>query len=150
VDSSAGAIVEQVQREISTLTPSENNLDHLKVALRIYVESSIKHPDFYQIALQETLLKGPRLDYIYERYLGPILRAQTEVINQITASKKAKPISPGVLFSLMQSASMLIMQRPLYELMGAKKKLTKKEISDHVESIIDIIFNGWLLKGGDI
>ncbi len=144
VDSSAGAIVKQVQHEISTLPPAENSLDHLKVVLRIYVESSIKHPDFYQIALQETLIKGPRLDYIYEHYMGPILKAQTEIINQIIASKKAKPTSPIVLFSLMQSASMLIMQRPLYELMGAKKKLTKKEIAAHVDSIIDIIFHGWL------
>lgn len=146
VDTSASVIVEQIQREYSALSPDDDNLEYLKVALRVYVESAFKHPDFYQIALQETLVRGPRLNYIFKRYMKPILEAQSEIFNQVIGNRQAKPTSPLILLSLMQSASMLIIQRPLYELVGGEKKLTKKEIATHIEDTIDIILNGWLLQ----
>lgn len=144
VDRGFGRLANDLRREGESLGNDE--LLVLRVLIRSFIEINAAHPSLLQIINQEASQPGPRLDYLFQTYIKPVLDFGEAWLVRLAEEGRIKPMSVTLLYFMMTHGAgglfaFPALARRLDKSAGAK---TKVSIREEAERAVDIIFDGLL------
>jgi TetR/AcrR family transcriptional regulator len=121
----------------STLSP----LDRLREEYRMYLQFTVDYPDFHQFMLHESKPRNPRLSWLVDTYLSPLVE---RLLPQVRAAQRAGELPPGnpilIHYLLIGATSVLASLSAEIEMIGNLSQ-GKSSVVDAYWSLVDqIIF----------
>jgi AcrR family transcriptional regulator len=118
--------------------PGEDELAFLRRLIVRFVEAMAERPALPRIINQEATRPGPRLDHIYEHYIGPSSRAVQAALDHLHAKGKARRVPPAAFYFLITHGAVgPVALAPLAERFGPKLS-----VHDYAEGVADLIIDG--------
>ena len=125
----------------------DNPINFLKIWVRSFIYFSARHPEFHQVISYEMAHPSPRADWLLEHILQPL---HANLKNQILSLQSAGLIKK---FPIANFVSIVIGAANVFFIQGYQmKKLYDADVFDesainlHIETVIDLLSNGILIK----
>lgn len=87
-----------------------------------------------------------RLDYLYERYIGPVLQSLVPRIERLVAAGRMAPIPLDVLFVVIPPVSGML-DMPLARRLGRAEPTSPEQVAATAESLAALVLGGLLGTG---
>ena len=144
VDYGFGALDRALVREGQAL--GEDQLVILRGLLVRVLELNALNPALLQIINQEASRPGPRLDYLFTRFIKPANDFTERWLTQLAADGRITKPAPGLLYFLINhGAGSLIAFPDLATRLGQKPaKKGPASIRKQAEAVVDLLFAGML------
>lgn len=78
----------------------EDPFDVLRRMIVRFVQAMAAQPALLRVVNQEAARPGPRLDYLFERYIGPASVAVQEALDGLRRCGRARPVPPAAFYFL--------------------------------------------------
>lgn len=119
----------------------------LRMAIRLFLQISWKHPALGRIVALEGMAGGERLAWLNEHLLGARNRRLAALVRKATADGDLKPFPPElVVVTLQAGAAGVINLRPLLAVNFGTDPDTPRARTAHEELILDGLFAGLLAE----
>ena len=86
-------------------TTAEDELDRLKAMVVGFVEANAANPSLLRIINQESSTPGPRLDHLYETYIGPVQQAGQVLLDDLHAKGRIRSRDVSLFYFLMMNGA---------------------------------------------
>jgi TetR/AcrR family transcriptional regulator len=125
------------------LDPHGDPSAQLRVFVREFVAFSARHPDLLRVVHQEGSSPSPRLSYLLDTYVRPIITGLAPTYSRLVESGQAHPIPPEAFYYLVTSGggAKHALHGMTRELFGATA-LEPERIDDYAEAVADLIVRG--------
>jgi TetR/AcrR family transcriptional regulator len=127
-----------------TQQPLPDDLSRLRALVARFVEANALRPALLRIINQESVSGGPRLDYLFERYIEPVRQFGDEVLAQLHATGKVRLQSAGIMYFLMTNGAggPLIFPGLAERLGTAVDPRDARAVRAYAEHVVDVLFDG--------
>jgi AcrR family transcriptional regulator len=118
-------------------------LQQLERGIRAFLHYSAGHPEIGMVVNAEGTQAGERLDYIYDRYIGPVIAPFERLVAHLTEEGRVRPVSTRTLFMLIAhggTAPFGLM--PLARRFDRADPRSAKAVAEHAETVSRIIVDG--------
>ena len=116
MDRSLGAKVAML-REMLTL-PGEDDLVRLRGLLRAFHQANLAEPDLARVMQDEAIRGGPRLDYVFHRYVVPVRAAVAPIVERLADQGRVRPVPLDVMVYAVLAMTSVHAELPLVRLLG--------------------------------
>jgi AcrR family transcriptional regulator len=115
----------------------------LRAFVREFVAFSARHPDLARVIHQEGSEPSPRLSYLLDTYVRPVIATLAPMYFELVGSGRALPIPPEAFYYLVTSGggAKYALHSMTAELFGAAA-LEPEQIDDYADAIADLIVRG--------
>ena len=137
--------LEKVMKPEELGDPSIHPVDFLKKWISAYIYFSAKHPEFHQVISFEMANPSPRADWLLEHILQPLhnnLHKQIKTLQKVGLIKKTS-IANFVSIAIGAANVFFIQGYQMKKLYGVDV-FEEAAISEHIETVIEVILNGIL------
>jgi AcrR family transcriptional regulator len=118
-------------------------LEQLANGIRQFLHYSARHRDLGLIMNAEGAQDTERLDYIYERYIEPLLAPLDRLLRHLIDEGLIHPVPMRTVFLLVaQGGAAPFGLRPLARRVDRADPLTAKNLDAHIEAVARIVTNG--------
>ncbi len=100
VDNGFSALIAKMDSERARAEPNEDPMVLLHQEMHRFVRISIDHPLHLMLMTHEGTRSGPRLDYIFETYIRPILAPFGDHFRALQTQGRIRPMALRTLFML--------------------------------------------------
>jgi AcrR family transcriptional regulator len=140
VDWGFGLLAGQLAEHVD---PHRDPATQLRAFVREFVAFSARHPDLLRVVHQEGSAPSPRLSYLLETYVRPIITALAPTYLNMVESGQAHPIPPEAFYYLVTSGggAKYALDGMTRELFGATA-LEPHQIDDYADAVADLIVRG--------
>lgn len=109
-----------------------------------FVEAIAGRPALLRIINQEAARPGPRLDHLYERYIGPSSRSVEQALAELTKCGLARPIPPAAFYFLLtHGVAGPLALSPLAERLGHTLSADDPDaLRAYAEAVADVLIEG--------
>jgi AcrR family transcriptional regulator len=97
VDHGFAALGEAAQVDVVRDDPFET----LRRLIVTFVEATAERPALLRIVNQEATRPGPRLDHLYDRYIGPTSTAVEHLLDRLSRCGRARAVPPAAFYFLL-------------------------------------------------
>jgi AcrR family transcriptional regulator len=119
-------------------------LDRLKVVLRQFVAFSAHRPEMARIMTHEGGRKGPRLTYLVDSYIQPLVGRLGTVVLQAIENESVKPLWPELmLFQLLGAATHLFNVPAVAQRMFAIDVKDPELVRRFADSLVELALHGF-------
>jgi AcrR family transcriptional regulator len=119
--------------------PSRSELDRFRGAVRAFCAANAQEPHLAAIMNDEARRDTPRLHYVLDRYVRPVLADVAPRIERLTASGQLHDVPlDAVVFSIIATAQ-AVSQQPLLALIGDSYD---RDSPGFLETLADIVLDG--------
>lgn len=120
------------------------DVDQFRAVVVRFVTAMGLRPALLQIIGQEAARPGPRLDYLFTRYIEPVGEMGTELLGQLGAEGKVRTSSVSLVYFLMTHGAGGAFALPgLAERFGeAVDSRDPEAVRAHAEHAVDVLFHG--------
>jgi AcrR family transcriptional regulator len=124
--------------------PLPDDLSRLRALVVRFVEANATRPALLRIINQESVSGGPRLDYLFTRYIEPVRQFGDTVLEQLHAQGRVQLQSAGIMYFLMTNGAGGPLIFPgLAERLGAGvDPADPKAVRAYAEHVVDVLFDG--------
>ena len=128
----------------STPGPPLDDLVRLRAMVMGFVVANATRPALLRIINQEAAAPGPRLDYLFDHYIGPVGEAGTELLGRLHATGEITTSSSALLYFLMTHGAGAPFALPsLAERFGRPVDANDPDaMRAWAEMLVDTIFDG--------
>jgi AcrR family transcriptional regulator len=138
VDRWIGEVVAELAAAIS-----DNVGDPLDVLRRLivrFIEINARRPEIARLMSIESSIDGPRLRYLFDRFIGPWNEAAERLTHELTAAGRIRALPPGTLFFLVaHGATGMAAQRPLAKMLGVADPTDPELAHTHAVAVADLV-----------
>jgi AcrR family transcriptional regulator len=138
VDRWVGEVVNELAAAIS-----DNGGDTLDVLRRLivrFIEINAQRPEIARLMSIESSIDGPRLRYLFDRFIGPWNEAAKRMTDELTAAGRIRVLPPGTLFFLVaHGATGMAAQGPLADLLGVADPTDPEVVHAHAAAVADLV-----------
>jgi AcrR family transcriptional regulator len=121
----------------------------LRMAMRLFLEVSRKHPALGRIVALEGMAGGERLEWLDRHLIGPRNRRLAELVRQAIAAGDVKPYPPEqVVITLETGAVGVLNLTPLIRTTFGSDPETPAAQAAHSEMVLDALLGGFLTDKG--
>jgi TetR/AcrR family transcriptional regulator len=131
---------------VDTLAPSASlagngdPLERLREFVVTFIEVNARRPELARLMNIEASLGGPRLDYIFERFITPCLLPAAALGTKLEAEGKMRPVPMGTLFFLIaHGATAPAAHRPLAALLGIADPTDPATVRIHARAVAELL-----------
>jgi AcrR family transcriptional regulator len=115
-------------------------LDRLREFVVTFIEVNARRPELARLMNVEASLGGPRLDYIFERFIAPVLVPAAALAMKLQAEGKMRPVPVGTLFFLIaHGATAPAAHRPLAALLGIADPTDPTTVRVHARAVAELL-----------
>jgi len=115
-------------------------LDRLREFVVTFIEVNARRPEMARLMNVEASLGGPRLDYIFERFISPVLLPAAALARKLQAEGKMRPVPVGTLFFLIaHGATAPAAHRPLAALLGIADPTDPASVRVHARAVAELL-----------
>lgn len=121
-----------------------DQLDQLREMVLRFVEANAARPALLRIIGQEAVSGGPRLDYLFDRYIEPVRQFGVTVLDPLHADQRVRTPSVGLVYFLMTGGAGGPITFPgLAARLGATVDSTDPEaVRAYAEHAVEVLFEG--------
>jgi AcrR family transcriptional regulator len=121
-----------------------DDLSRLRAMVVRFVEANATRPALLRIINQEAVAGGPRLDYLFTRYIEPVRQFGDQVLAQLHRQGAVRLTSAGLMYFLMTNGAGGPLVFPgLAERLGAAvDRDDPVAVRAYAEQVVDILFEG--------
>jgi TetR/AcrR family transcriptional regulator len=139
VDRWFGELVE-VLAPAANLAGTGDPLERLREFVVIFIEANARRPEIVRLMNVEASIGGPRLDYIFERFIAPVLLPAAALASRLEADGKLRPVPVGTLFFLLaHGATAPAAHRPLAALVGIADPTDPATVRAHARAVAELL-----------
>ena len=131
---------------VNVLAPSANlaeqgdPLDSLREFVVTFIEANARRPEIVRLMNVEASIRGPRLNYIFERFIAPVLIPAAALASRLEADGKLRPVPVGTLFFLLaHGATAPAAHRPLAALVGIADPTDPATVRAHARAVAELL-----------
>jgi hypothetical protein len=107
-----------------------------------WLEITAASPALAKIINQEAATGGPRLDYMFDRYIWPVTRTVTHFLAELEKEGRVRDVDPGTWhFLVMHGAGGPLSLRALADRFG-NAPATDEEVHRYASGVVDILLSG--------
>jgi TetR/AcrR family transcriptional regulator len=139
VDRWFGEVVETLAPTIK-LAESGDPLEHLRELVITFIEVVARRPELARLVNQEASLGGPRLDYLFERFISQGLGPTAALVAKLQAEGTMRPLPIDTFFFLLsQGATAPIAFKPLAALLGINDPSDPATVRVHARAVAEVL-----------
>jgi AcrR family transcriptional regulator len=122
----------------------EDPFDTLRRMIVRFVEAMAQQPALLRIVNQEASRPGPRLDYLFERHIGPVSRAVQGALDALGRCGRARPVPPAAFYFLItHGVAGPLALSPLAERFGPPVSADDPAaLRSYAEAVADLLIHG--------
>lgn len=115
-------------------------LERLREFVVTFIEVNARRPELARLMNIEASVGGPRLDYIFERFVTPCLLPAATLGTRLQAEGKMRPVPLGTLFFLVAHGSTApAAHRPLAALLGIADPTEPTALRVHARAVAELL-----------
>ena len=119
--------------------PSDDPLDRLEAMVVRFVESNATNPSLLRIINQEAANPGPRLDHLFDAYIGPVQHLGQALLDELHDAGRIRTNDVGLVYFLMMNGAGGPLALPaLAERFGAPVL----DPHEHAVAAVEVLFQG--------
>lgn len=139
VDRWFGELVD-VLAPAANLAGTGDPLERLREFVVIFIEANARRPEIVRLMNVEASIGGPRLNYIFERFIAPVLIPAATLASKLEAEGKLRPVPVGTLFFLIaHGATAPAAHRPLAALVGIADPTDPATVRAHARAVAELL-----------
>ncbi|MGW6622049.1 TetR/AcrR family transcriptional regulator [Nocardia sp. NPDC055002] len=143
VDRAFDKVAQVLQPELADTTGGP--IEQLRRVIVRFIVYNASHPEILRLTTVEGVASTPRLDYIYDRHIEPLLTAVVEPLDQLIEAGVIGPVSvPTLYFLIAHGGSAPHALIGLSRRLGQDDPLDPQNVVDHANIIADVIIGGTL------
>jgi TetR/AcrR family transcriptional regulator len=133
--------ISEVVAELSDALPDEDDpLEALRALIVRFIEVNARRPELAQLINIESSIDGPRLRYLFERYIDPWLAVANRLTDELVAAGRMRALPTGTLFFLVAyGATGISAHRPLATMLGIVDPLDPDVIHAHAVAVSELV-----------
>ncbi|CAA0110717.1 HTH-type transcriptional repressor [Halioglobus japonicus] len=144
IDHGFGRIRKDLNREAETLGSDE--LLIMRGLISSFIKINARHPSILQIINQEASQPGPRLDYVFDRYIKPVRDFGQAWLTRLAEEGRIRPVSVSLFYFLMThgAGGMLALPALTKRLSKGATPQSKLSVQEEAQTAVEIFFDGLL------
>jgi TetR/AcrR family transcriptional regulator len=139
VDRWFGELVETLD-PTAGLDGAGDPVERLRAFVVTFIEVNSRRPEMARLMNVEASRGGPRLDYLFERFIAPCLLPAAALGMQLQAAGRIRPVPVGTLFFLIaHGATAPAAHRPLAALLGVADPTDPDTVRVHARAVAELL-----------
>lgn len=143
VDSALGVLMARLPQ----VDPSVDDAERLRQIIAGFYRTAADAPLAGRLFVDELARDTERLDYLYERYIAPILQTLMAGIERLVAAGRMAPVPLDVLFFAVIPPVAGMVEVPLARRLGRPEPASPQQLTATAESFAALVVNGLLATG---
>ena len=142
-----GDVLRNLEETLHDLSDSDS-VSRLKFFIRRYIAIIAERPEVFRVIIRESESRGERLTWLSKKYLAPLYKIFTTLVEAAQADGKIKSIVPSYhLSQIIAGASyhFIASHNRMLEAYGIDV-LTKEVRDRHTNAVLEILFSGMLAE----
>ncbi|MEU6381763.1 TetR/AcrR family transcriptional regulator [Streptomyces sp. NPDC046909] len=124
--------------------------ERLRRAIAGFYRGAVHTPLVGRIFVDEFSQDTERLDYLYERYIGPMVQGMLPCVERLVASGRMAPIPMHVLFFAVVPPVSGMVDGPLAQRLGRSEPATPEQLAFMADRLAELVVNGLLATGSHV
>jgi TetR/AcrR family transcriptional regulator len=121
----------------------EDPAERLAAIVRRFYQIAVRTPQLSRLMAYEGTRDSARLDYLYERFLTPVLELCAPSVDELVVAGRMRPVSLFQLYSLVTGPIATMTQGPLARRFG-EPAVSERERSAIADSLATMVMSGLL------
>jgi TetR/AcrR family transcriptional regulator len=139
VDRWFGELVD-VLAPAASLDGDGDPLERVRGFVVTFIEVNARRPEMARLMNVEASVGGPRLDYLFERFITPCLLPAAALATKLQAEGRMRPVPLGTLFFLIaHGATAPAAHRPLAALLGIADPTDPATVRLHARTVAELL-----------
>ena len=139
VDRWFGELVEALD-PTAKLDGAGDPVERLRDFVVTFIEVNARRPEMARLMNAEASVGGPRLNYLFERFIAPSLVPAAAIGMQLQAAGRMRPVPVGTLFFLIaHGATAPAAHRPLAALLGIAEPTDPETVRVHARAVAELL-----------
>jgi TetR/AcrR family transcriptional regulator len=142
-----GNVVQNLRDTMQDMQEVES-VERLKFFIRRYIGILADHPEVFNVIIRESEIRSPRMAWLSKHYLTPLYSLVSNVVEKAQQDIKIKSDIPVYHLSQIIAGAcwqFISGRHRMLETFGVDV-LSKEERERHANAVIDILFNGMLVR----
>jgi AcrR family transcriptional regulator len=115
-------------------------LEGLRQFVATFIEVNARRPELARLMNVEASVGGPRLDYLFERFITPCLLPVAALATTLQSQGKMRPVPAGTLFFLIaHGATAPAAHRPLANRIGITDPTDPATVRSHARAVAELL-----------
>ena len=124
----------------ASLAVDRDPLERLREFVVTFVEVNARRPEMARLMNIEASVGGPRLDYLFERFITPCLLPAAALATRLQTEGKMRPVPVGTMFFLItHGATAPAAHRPLAALLGIADPTDPATVRIHARTVARLL-----------
>lgn len=120
----------------------DDDLERLRFLMVRWLELMAESPALVKIINQEATTGGPRLDYMFDRYIWPVTKTVAGFLRQLEAEGRVRHLDPGTWhFLVVHGAGGPLSLRALAKRFGGVPA-TEDDVRRYAAEVVDVLLSG--------
>jgi AcrR family transcriptional regulator len=126
----------------SAASEYDDDLERLRFLMIRWLEVTATSPALARIINQEAATGGPRLDYMFDRYIWPVTKVVGRFLARLEREGRIRHLDPGTWhFLVMHGAGGPLSLHALAARFGSAPK-TDEDVRRYTEDVVDVLLTG--------
>jgi len=139
------------ERRILIAAQGERAIVRLRIALRLFLQVSWKHPALGRIVALEGMAGGPRLKWLVDNLIGPRNRYLVDLVKEAMADGDLKQLPPEQLVITLQTGAVgVINLAPLMKTAFGIDTAKAAAQAAHMDMVLDALLGGIVTDSSNI
>jgi AcrR family transcriptional regulator len=134
IDRAGSPIMEPLHELL--LTTYDDELDRFRDGIRAFLRLALANADMTRIINQESGTGGPRLDYLYQRHVEPIVIALTPGFDRLVAEGRIRAVPLHVTVFSVIAMTGIANHRGILRLIGSYEDIPYSVLSQQLSEIV--------------
>jgi TetR/AcrR family transcriptional regulator len=124
----------------ASLAGAGDPLERLREFVVTFIEVNARRPEMARLMNVEASVGGPRLDYLFERFITPCLLPAAALATRLEAEGRMRPVPAATLFFLIaHGATAPAAHRPLAALLGMVDPTDPATVRIHARAVAQLL-----------
>ena len=150
VDRDGQALFTEAEKMFAQDQGGLDEIEILKRWISGFVYVSAEHTDLIQMLNHERAYPGPRMDFIVESYLGPVVTHLRKTLQRAQDKNLIRNTPEELLFSLVAACASPFTDTALMKLVIGDADKSKDYIESIVSAAVDVLLNGLKSRENDV
>jgi AcrR family transcriptional regulator len=98
--------------------PGEDELVRLRNVVHAFHQANVAEPDLARILQNESIRGGPRLEYVFQRYLVPVRDAVAPLVQSVVEQGRVRPFPIDVMVYAVVAMNSVHAEKPFVSMLG--------------------------------
>lgn len=134
--------VEEAGPLLADADPDLDDVELLTAVVLRFYRLCAAHPQLHRLISDEAARDSDRLDYLFERYIGPTLAVVGPGVERLVAAGRLPPMPMHLLYFAVTSGVAGLIQTPLARRLGRPDAVDSAELQRLAESLARMVLDG--------